>query len=328
MANPADGRRGMTPVRSFQDLTARLAACPPARLAVAGGGDGQVMAAVIMALEAGLVRSAIVTGAMSDIVPLVPAHHRDAITIHPAASAQDCAARAVAAIRDGAAEILMKGHVDSTAYLRAIVDKATGIRGDGVLSNVTVAEMASYPKLLAVTDNGILPAPDLAQKHQILLNCRTLFAGLGIAPIKVAAIAATEKPSDRIPATRDAEALARASAAGHLPDLIVDGPFGYDVAVSRDAAQRKGLAASKVAGMADLILCPDINTGNALAKSWKLHGQARTGSIVLGARAPVLLNSRSDCAERRLNALLLALATRAGAKRGPAISQSERSVTS
>lgn len=297
----------MTAIRGFQDLRDRLSNHPPTRLAIAGGDDSQVMAALIMALEAGLVRFAIVAGSVSAIRPLVPECHRNAIRILDATSVEDCAARAVAAIRDGTADILVKGHVDSTAYLRAIVDKASGIRGDGVLSTITVAEMASYPKLVAVTDNGILPAPDLAQKRRILLNSRALFAGLGVTPVKVAAIAATEKPSDRIPATLDAAALAAESRSGRLPGFIVDGPFGYDVAVSRDAAAKKGLAGSPVAGAADLILCPEINTGNALAKSWKLHGQARTGSVVLGARVPVLLNSRSDSADRRLNGLMLAM---------------------
>lgn len=309
----------MTTLRSFEAVRAHVATRPPARLAVAGGEDPEVMNAVAMALKAGLIRSATVTGRAERILRDLPAAHVATVHVIQAETVQDCATLAVAEIRKGAADILMKGHVDSTAYLRAIVDRASGIRGAGVLCNVTVAQMPGYPKLLAVTDNGILPAPDLAQKRAIVFNTRGLFAGLGIDPVRVAVIAATEKVSDRIPATRDAQVMVADAAADGFPGFLIDGPFGYDVAVCRAAAKTKGFLDSAVAGQADLILCPDINTANALAKSWKLHGAAQTGSIVLGARVPVLLNSRSDDAGRRLNALMLALAAHDGGQTPPPI---------
>lgn len=304
----------MTPPRSFEAVRSHVATRPPARLAVAGGEDPQVMTAVAMALEAGLICGATVTGRAERILCNLPAAHFATIRVIQAETAQDCAALAVAEIRKSAADILMKGHVDSTAYLQAIVDRATGIRGAGVLCNVTIAEMPGYPKLLAVTDNGILPTPNLAQKRAIILNTLGLFAGLGIDPVRVAVIAATEKISDKIPATRDAQVLVAEAKAGGFPGFLIDGPFGYDVAVSRAAAKTKGFLDSAVAGQADLILCPDINTANALAKSWKLHGAAQTGSIVLGARVPIVLNSRSDDAGRRLNALMLALVSHEGGR--------------
>ena len=132
-----------------------------------------------------------------------------------------------------------------------------------------------------------------------------------------AAIAASEKVDARQPATADAAALARESAEGELPGLLVDGPFGYDVALSRKAAEAKGLAASAVAGQADLILFPNIESGNATVKAWKLHGGARTGSLVLGATVPVLLNSRSDGPDRRVLGLVMAQALRAGQEDQP-----------
>lgn len=294
-------------VKSFDALKAHIAGLPPVRLAVAGGNDPVVIEAVLHAIEAGMVETAIVPGDLSAMTPLVPPEMASRIALIDAATAADCAAIAVAAIRDGRADILMKGHVDSTTYLRAVVHRETGIRGGGVLSNVTVAAMESYPKLLVATDNGIVPAPNLDQKRQIVLNTRALFTGLGIDTVKVAAVAATEKVSDALPATTDAKRLSDESAGGELPGFVVDGPFGYDVAVSSVAAEKKNLGASEVAGDADLILFPTIEAANALAKSWKLHGGAETGSIVLGARVPVLLNSRSDGVERRLNALALAI---------------------
>lgn len=295
------------PVRSFADMRAQVRARGAVRLAVAGGNHPSIVAALVRAIEDGLVSAVEVTGDSAAIMDAIPAPLRAAVTCHEAGDPKACADGAVAAVRDGRADILMKGHVDSTAYLRAIVDRDTGIRAGGVLSNVTVAAMPSYPKLIAATDNGILPAPDLAQKRQIILNTAPLFRGLGIHPVKVAALAATEKVSDRLPATVDAAALASESTSGALPGFVVDGPFGYDVAVSRDAARVKGLAGSTVAGDVDLLLFPNIDAANSVAKAWKFHGQAETGSIVLGARVPVLLNSRADSADRRINALLLAM---------------------
>lgn len=295
------------PITDFDGVHAHVATLPPARLAVAGGDDAAVIAAVLAALDRGMLARATLFGRIATMAPEVPAHLSDRIALVGADTPQACAEAAVAEIRAGRADILMKGHVDSTAYLRAIVNRETGIRGPGALSNVTVAAINSYPRLLAVTDNGILPSPSLDQKRGIIRNTAPLFAGLGIDPVRVAAIAATEKVSDAMRATTDARALASDARAGRLPGFVVDGPFGYDVAVSPAAAAKKGLATSPVAGRADLILCDGIETANALAKSWKLHGAARSGSIVLGARAPVLLNSRSDAADRRIDALALAI---------------------
>ncbi len=294
-------------LKTFDGLKARVAALSPVRLVVAGGNDPGVLQSVVRAIEVGMVETAIISGDPVEMASLVPDHVASRITLTGATSVADCATIAVAAVRDGHADILMKGHVDSTSYLRAVVNRDTGIRGDGVLSNVTVAAMASYPKLLVATDNGIIPAPNLEQKRQIILNTRDLFTGLGVDTIKVAAVAATEKVSDALPATTDARRLADESTGGNLPGFVVDGPFGYDVAVSAEAARKKGLGSSAVAGDADLILFPSIEAANAVAKSWKLHGDAETGSIVLGAQVPILLNSRSDGVARRLNALALAI---------------------
>lgn len=292
---------------NFTDLQASLTSSNAVHLAVAGGNDDDVLKAVFRALDIGLIVGATISGDVTRMQAVMPEKWRDQIALVPAGDAVEIAKIAVNLVRVGAAHILMKGSVDSTSYLKAVVDKETGIR-QGILSNVTVASMPSYHKFLAVTDNGIIPNPDMNQKRQIILNTRGLFSGLGISPVKVAVIAATEKTSKAIPATLDAAQLSQEARTGGFDGFEVDGPFGYDVAVSTASAQKKGLGHSGVAGDADLILCPNIDAANALAKSLKLHGQAETGSIVLGAKVPVLLNSRSDGIERRLNALMLAIA--------------------
>lgn len=299
-------------IRSFDALRAAMQGRAPLHLAVAGGDDAGAMAGVVAGFEAGLIASAALTGDVAVMRALLPDAWRNRVRLIAADSGAQAAVLAVAEVRAGLADVLMKGHVDSAAYLRAIVDRATGIRAGAVLSNLTLAQMPSVPRLIGATDNGIIPLPTLEQKRAILRNALPLFRGLGLDQVRVAAIAASEKVSERQPATTDAAALAEESRAGTLPGLIVDGPFGYDVALSVRAAQAKGLQASPVAGQADLILFPSIEAGNATVKAWKLHGAAQTGSIVLGATVPVLLNSRSDGAAQRVLGLVMAQAIRAG----------------
>ncbi|MBY6059604.1 phosphate acyltransferase [Leisingera daeponensis] len=299
-------------VRSFAALEKAMSSRPPLRIAVAGADDSRVLEALALATAAGQISIAVLAGNAAETRKLLPAGLEGIVEIIDTPDADSCATQAVAAVREGAADILVKGSVDSASYLRAVVKKETGLRASGALSNLTLAEMPSLDRLIGATDNGIIPLPDLDQKRAILANSLPLFAGLGIAHPRVAAIAASEKVSERQPATTDAAALSAASRNGELGPIIVDGPFGYDVALSQAAAEAKGLAGSQVAGRADLILFPSIEAGNATVKAWKLHGQARTASIVLGATAPVLLNSRSDGVEQRRLGLVLAQAVLAG----------------
>ncbi|MCI2400922.1 phosphate acyltransferase [Aliiroseovarius subalbicans] len=299
-------------LKTFADMRRVAQEAPPLRLAVAGGNDPRVIEAVVIALQDNLATSAIITGNANEIEAGLPEDVRIKVEVQHYDSAADCATAAAAAVRDGQADVLVKGHVDSTSYLKAVVNRDTGIRDGGVLSNVTVAEMPSYHKLLAATDNGIVPFPTLDQKRQMILNTRHLYRGLGIETAKVAALTATEKQSDALPATGEAAALAQEAGRGDLPGFAVDGPFGYDVAVSAKAAKTKGFSNSPVAGDTDLLLFSNIDAANAVAKAWKFHGEANTGSVVLGASVPVLLNSRSDGTDRRINALLLAAVIKNG----------------
>ncbi|WP_207100695.1 phosphate acyltransferase [Paracoccus shandongensis] len=293
-------------IRSFAELDRMLRGRALLRPAIAGAEDAAVLDALVAAADAGLVRGAVLTGNGRAIRAMLPAALADRVTVLDAPDAATAASLAVAAIRSGGANMLVKGQVDSAAYLRAVVARDTGLRGSGVLSNLTLAEMPSVPRLIGATDNGILPLPTLDQKRAIIANAAALFHALGVTPLRVAAIAASEKVADSQPATVDAAALAAEAATGAFAGVLVDGPFGYDVALSEAAARKKGLENSPVAGRADLILFPSIEAGNATVKAWKLHGQARTASIVLGARVPVLLNSRADGTDQRLLGFLLA----------------------
>lgn len=298
-------------IASFDALAAAVKGRPPMRPAVAGAEDAPTLEALAAALAEGLIRHATLAGDPDRIAVLLPATLAGHVTILPAATPAEAASRAVAAIRRGEADVLVKGAVDSAAYLRAVVARETGLRASEVLSNITLAQMPSVPRLIGATDNGIVVLPTLPQKQAILRNALPLFRGLGVTPLRVAVIAASEKVHPGQPATTDAAALREAWAYADGA-VLVDGPFGYDVALSAVAAARKGFEASPVAGQADLILFPSIEAGNATVKAWKLHGQARTASLVMGASAPVLLNSRADGAEQRRLGLLMAAAVLMG----------------
>lgn len=298
-------------IQSFTALEAALQGRPPLHPAVAGADDAPTLEALAWALDVGIIRGATLAGDPGRIAPLLPPSLAARATILPAMTAAEASAGAVAAVRDGTADVLVKGSVDSAAYLRAVVARDTGLRASDILSNVTLAEMPTVPRLLGATDNGIVVLPTLPQKRAILRNTVPLFRGLGVQPLRVAAIAASEKVHASQPATTDAAVL-RDEWAGGDGTVLVDGPFGYDVALCPAAAAKKGFAASAVAGQADLILFPSIEAGNATVKAWKLHGQARTASIVMGATVPVLLNSRSDGADQRRLGLLLAAAFHLG----------------
>jgi phosphotransacetylase len=172
--------------------------------------------------------------------------------------------------------------------------------------------MASYHKFLAVSDNAILIVPTLDEKKAVIENTRPLWRALGIEQAKVAALAAVETVSSKMPATVDAAALAMMSQRGQLKGFVVDGPMGYDAAISRECAASKGLDKSPVCGDPDLILAPNLETANSLGKSYKFHGQAVWGGLVFGAAVPAVLNSRSDDSQNRLNSLMIARAMAEG----------------
>ncbi|MGR3815954.1 MAG: phosphate acyltransferase [Cognatishimia activa] len=234
----------------------------------------------------------------------MPSSAQHCVTVLAAQTPADMARLAVSEIREGRADILIKGAVDSGAYLKAVVNRDTGIAVSRVLSNISIAELPGFGRLIGATDNGILPAPTCEQKRAIIQNSAALWRGLGVVNPKVALVAATEKVTPAMPATIDAATLVRQGANGFL----LAGPMGYDMAISPRAAAIKGAAADGVSGCADMLVFPNIEAANAVVKSWKFHANAQTGSIVLGGRVPILLNSRSDGAQARLNGLLLAIA--------------------
>jgi phosphate butyryltransferase len=226
--------------------------------------------------------------------------------IVPAYSEEEAAASAVGLIRQGRAEILMKGHTSTPVLMRAVLNKENGLRSGDVLSHVAVAEIPTYHKLLMVSDGGINIAPDLETKQAILRNCIQVANKLGISEPKIAALCPIEKVNPKIVETVDAAALQAMSERGEFGRAIVEGPIATDVALSAKAAARKHLD-SRIAGDIDAFLVPGLTCGNALLKFLMFLANAKVGGVVIGARVPIVLLSRADEPSEKLNSMLLAI---------------------
>lgn len=220
---------------------------------------------------------------------------------------QACAAMAVNLVNNGEADVLMKGNLQTADLLKAVLAKEQGLRTNQLLSHVGLYELPSYHKLLMVTDAGINIQPDLQQKAQIIRNAVGMACRLGIDVPKVAVLAAVELVNPSMQATLDAASLSLMAKRGQIRDCLIDGPLAMDNAIDRQAARQKHIT-SDVAGDADILLAPDIESGNILVKSLVFLAQARSCGIITGARVPLVVTSRAESSEAKYYAILLALA--------------------
>lgn len=224
----------------------------------------------------------------------------------PASTDAAAAARAVELARTGEADVIMKGNIHTDALMHAVLDKDSGLRVPGQrVSHVFIAEVSTHPKLLGITDAAINIAPDLNAKAEILQNAVDLFHLLGVKTPKVAVLSAVETVNPAIPSTLDAACLTLMAQRGQINGAVVDGPLAFDNAISRKAAEEKGIS-SPVAGDADILLVPDLVSGNILAKNLEYLAGAVAAGIAVGLAVPVVLTSRADPAVARLASLALA----------------------
>jgi phosphotransacetylase len=225
------------------------------------------------------------------------------------------AARAVELVREGRAELLMKGSLHTDELLGAVVARETGLRTARRISHVFIFDVPTYHKVLIVTDAAINITPTLEDKVDICQNAVDLARALGLETPKVAILAAVETVTSRMPATIDAAALCKMAERGQITGAILDGPLAFDNAISLEAARIKGIA-SKVVGDPDILLVPDLEAGNILAKLLTFLAKADSAGLVLGARVPIILTSRSDNVRSRIaSCAVAALAAHARRKK-------------
>jgi len=243
----------------------------------------------------------ILVGPASRIQAIAAEHHIDlgSTRIVDAPHSHGAAAKAVEMVRRGEAEILMKGSLHTDELLGAVVAKETGLRTGRRISHAFIMDVPTYHKVLIVTDAAINIAPTLEDKVHICQNAIDLATSLGMARPKVAILAAVETVNSKMQATLDAAALCKMADRGQITGGILDGPLAFDNAISKDAARIKGIN-SPVSGDPDILLVPDLESGNILAKQLSFLANADSAGIVLGARVPIILTSRADSVRSRI----------------------------
>ena len=279
-------------------------------LAVAVAQDTEVLLAVEAARKLGFAK-AVLVGAEAEIRTIAE-QLQIPLSEYTIVNEEDkvlACRTAVKLVHDGKADVLMKGLVDTSVILKAVLDKDIGLRESPVLSHVAVFETEGMDRLLYVTDAAMNIAPDLEAKKHIIQNAVKVAHALGNERPIVAALCAVEKLNPKMPATVDAAALAEID----WPDCRVIGPVALDNAISVEAAHHKGIT-DPDAGRADILLVPAIETGNALYKAMVFLAKARNAGMIVGAKAPIVLTSRADSDEAKLNSIALALYVAANSK--------------
>jgi phosphate acetyltransferase len=308
MTHPGTGK--------YERLLEQCHGMAPIPTAVAYPCEETALEGAIDASKNGLI-APILVGPASAIRTLAKAKGIDlgAARVVDVATSHDAAARAVELVRKGEAELLMKGSLHSDELLSAVVAKDTGLRAGRRLSHVFIMDVPTYHKVLIITDGAINIAPTLEDKVDICQNAIDLARAFGVERPKVAILAAVETVSSRMPATLDAAALCKMAERGQITGGILDGPLAFDNAISREAALIKGIA-SEVAGDPDILLAPDLEVGNMMAKQLSFLANADSAGLVLGARVPVILTSRSDSVRSRIASCAIAVLA-AHARRKP-----------
>ncbi|UZJ80714.1 phosphate butyryltransferase [Fictibacillus sp. KU28468] len=276
-------------------------------VAVAAAEDEEVILSVKQAYEKG-VASFILVGNKEKIQFLLQRsklEQNEELQIMEA-KPENAALEAVKVVSSGQADIVMKGLIPTADLLKAVLHKENGLRTGKILSHVAAFEVPGYDRLLFVTDSGMNIAPNLQQKAQIIENAVQVARGIGVEMPKVAVLAAVESVNPAMQATLDASALMVMNKRGQISGCIVDGPLALDNAISVKAAEHKGIS-SEVAGHADVLVVPAIETGNALYKSLIYFANAKVGAVIAGACAPIVLTSRADTAESKLYSIALAV---------------------
>ena len=223
-----------------------------------------------------------------------------------AAHSHAAAAKAVELVREGRAELLMKGSLHTDELLGAIVSREDGLRTGRRVSHVFLMDVPNYHKVIVITDAAINIAPSLEDKVDICQNAINLAIAIGVHRPKVAILAAVETVTSKMPPTIDAACLCKMTERGQIVGGMLDGPLAFDNAISREAAQTKGIV-SEVAGDPDILLVPDLEAGNILAKNLTFLAGADSAGLVLGARVPVILTSRADSVRARIASCAVAM---------------------
>jgi len=292
---------GQPPLSKYDRLIARAKeVVPPARTVIAHPCDETSLRGPVEAAEAGII-SPVLVGPAAKINAVAREHNLDIsrYEVVDAPHSDAAAAKAVALIREGKGELLMKGSLHTDELMRAVTSSTTGLRTARRISHVFVMDVPTYAETLFITDAAINIFPDLDVKRDIVQNAIDLWVQVGLGTPRVAILSAVETVTSKIPSTIEAAALCKMADRGQITGGLLDGPLAFDNAIDPEAARIKGIT-SPVAGRAQILVVPDLEAGNMLAKNLSFLAKADAAGIVLGARVPIILTSRADSVRTRL----------------------------
>jgi phosphate acetyltransferase len=288
------------PASKYERLVARAKQVAAAQTIVVHPCDESSLRGPVEAAELGIIKPILVGPAAK--IKKVASEHGIKISdfqVIDAPHSEAAAERAVELVHEGKGELLMKGSLHTDELMRAVTNSKTGLRTARRISHVFIMDVPTYPETLFVTDAAINIFPDLDAKRDIIQNAVDLFTQVGLGTPRVAILSAVETVTAKIPSTIDAAALCKMADRGQITDAILDGPLAFDNAISPDAARIKGIQ-SPVAGKAQILVVPDLEAGNMLAKNLIFLSKADSAGLVLGARVPVVLTSRADSVRSRM----------------------------
>lgn len=294
--------------KTFNDLLSKVSECSKKRLSVAVAQDEAVLEAVKAAKERGIADAILVgdEAKIREIGTSLGMNMDDYEILHESDTVA-ASLLAVKQVHEGRADMYMKGLLDTKTFLKSVLDKEVGLRTGQPLSHVCVFEVPGIPRLLFLSDVAFIPYPTLEDKKCIVNYTVEIAHACGIDCPKVAPLAAVELVNPKMPCTVEAEELTRLNDAGEITGCIIDGPLSFDIAIDYNAAVEKKAQDRKVAGDADILLFPDIHSGNLVYKALvHLVPGIKNGNILTGTKAPVILTSRSDTCETKVNSIALA----------------------
>ena len=301
MPKSPDTRAGEAGATSkYERLIAAARAETPAATVVAHPCDETSLEGALEAASEGLIKPVLV-GPVAKIkgVASEAGLSLEGVEIIDAPHSHAAAARAVELVREGRGELLMKGSLHTDELMREVTSSATGLRTERRISHVFVMDVPGHEDTLFITDAAINIFPDLDTKRDIIQNAIDLWVAIGLGTPRVAIVSAVETVTTKIPSTIDAAALCKMADRGQITGGLVDGPLAFDNAIDPEAAKIKGIV-SPVAGRGQIIVVPDLEAGNMLAKNLTFLSHADAAGIVLGARVPIVLTSRADTVRTRL----------------------------
>lgn len=297
-------------MKKLDDILTLAKSIGPKKVAVAQAEDEEILLALSQAWKEKIVEPVLV-GRQEKIEELATKNQIDIskFEIQQEDKGFSASLRCCMLVNRGEADLVMKGLVGTAYFMKAILDKEKGLGTGKLLSHVAVFEIPAYSKLLMITDAAINIAPSVTQKAQIIQNAVDVTHSLGTRLPSVACLAAVEKIyPEKMPATLDCACLSMMAKRGQIKGALVDGPFGLDNAVSEESAKTKGIH-SQMPGKVDILLCPNIETGNAIYKTLIEFAQAKCAAIVVGTKAPVVLTSRADSQETKFMSIALGVAS-------------------